>query len=293
MQLGEPGSCEELPQRITERLHTLKPALDSATSCCESDSWGDEQWAAWEAELAALLPDPDAFQAHSLRQQYPIWEHLLRLGKRSKMGEVVLRRLKEGCSFDFVRPSSDGQKQHPRWKQNMERVCRHIAQVYGPDAVEHFIAADRPQPIHLPNHRSFEENGEFGRDAVAKLAACNAIKRWPFPQPPRVVLPLGVALAEGRKPRLVLDGGYTNLFCRYQSFPYEQLPDLTAYLEQGFHGSSTDATSGFYHWSLHPDCWEYAAIFVDGEYYGFTVPAFGLVSLQIQSRPHSFACIGG
>jgi hypothetical protein len=55
-----------------------------------------------------------------------------------------------------------------------------------------------------------------------------------------------------------------------------QLTDLTAYLEQGDFGTSSDATSGFYHWSLHPDHWEYAAVCVDGEYYVFTVPAFGL-----------------
>lgn len=58
-----------------------------------------------------------------------------------------------------------------------------------------------------------------------------------------------------------------------------QLTDLTAYLEQGDFGTSSDATSGFYHWSLHPDHWEYAAVCVDGEYYVFTVPAFGLVSV--------------
>jgi hypothetical protein len=73
----------------------------------------------------------------------------------------------------------------------------------------------------LPNHRSFEQNEQFGREAVSKLHACGAAKKWPFPWPPRVVLPLGVAIVEGRKPRLVLDGGYTNLFCRYRQFRYE------------------------------------------------------------------------
>jgi len=80
---------------------------------------------------------------------------------------------------------------------------------------------DRPQPIWLPNHRSFEENKPFALEAVAKLARSRSLLEWPFPFPPRVVLPLGVAIVEGRKPRLVLDGGYVNLFLKYLAFKYE------------------------------------------------------------------------
>lgn len=135
---------------------------------------------------------------------------------------------------------------------------------------------DRPQPIWLPNHRSFEENKPFALEAVAKLARSRSLLEWPFPFPPRVVLPLGVAIVEGRKPRLVLDGGYVNLFLKYLAFKYEGLVDLTNYLEPGMYGTSTDATSGFYHWSLHPDHWQYVGICVEGKCYVFTVPAFGL-----------------
>ena len=64
----------------------------------------------------------------------------------------------------------------------------------------------------------------------------------------------------------------------YRPFKYEQLTDLTRYLEKGDWGTATDATSGFHHLSLHPDMWEYAAFQApDGQYYVFTVPAFGLV----------------
>ncbi len=63
-----------------------------------------------------------------------------------------------------------------------------------------------------------------------------------------------------------------------------QLTDLTTYVDQGDLATSTDATSGFYHWSLHPDHWQYAGICVDGEYYVFTVPAFGLVRCCLRDR---------
>lgn len=67
------------------------------------------------------------------------------------------------------------------------------------------------------------------------------------------------------------------LTTEYQPFKYEQLRDVTAYLEQGDWGIATDATSGFHHFSLHPSAWEYAAFqSPQGQYYVFTVPAFGL-----------------
>ncbi len=72
----------------------------------------------------------------------------------------------------------------------------------------------------------------------------------------------------------------------YRPFKYEQLLDLTSYLEQGDWGTTTDATSGFHHLSLHPDMWEYAGFQApDGQYYVFTVPAFGLVSAGRDQTP--------
>jgi hypothetical protein len=62
----------------------------------------------------------------------------------------------------------------------------------------------------------------------------------------------------------------------YQPFKYEQLVDLTNYVDKGMWATSTDCTSGFHHLSLHPDMWEYAGFEYEGQYYVFTVPAFGL-----------------
>ena len=66
-------------------------------------------------------------------------------------------------------------------------------------------------------------------------------------------------------------------YAEYQPFKYEQLADTTTYLEQDDWGFATDATSGFHHFSLRPDMWEYAGFQgPDGQFYVFTVPAFGL-----------------
>ena len=66
------------------------------------------------------------------------------------------------------------------------------------------------------------------------------------------------------------------MHAEYRPFKYEQLVDLTNYVEKGMWATSTDCTSGFHHLSLHPDMWEYAGFMYDGQYYVFTVPAFGL-----------------
>ena len=97
----------------------------------------------------------------------------------------------------------------------MQRIERAIAQVYGEQNVTSFLDADTPQPIHLPNHRSISstpEHAAFTAEQISRLEATGAAKRWPFQRPPRVVLPLGVAANSAGKLRLVLDGGYVNLW---------------------------------------------------------------------------------
>ncbi len=47
---------------------------------------------------------------------------------------------------------------------------------------------------------------------------------WPEGQPPRCILPLGVATRElEKKLRLIYDGRYLNLWMRYEQFNYEGL----------------------------------------------------------------------
>ncbi len=63
--------------------------------------------------------------------------------------------------------------------------------------------------------------------------------------------------------------------------------DLTSYLEQGDWGTATDATSGFHHFSLHPDMWEYAAFqSPDGQYYVFTGESRTQAPAHVQQQIH-------
>ena len=135
------------------------------------EHWSDDQWAAWEAELASLLPDADAFLAHGLRSRYLVWESLLSSGPASKPASTVLQRLREGCKFGFVNPYSKGQQQHPRYSQNLDRISRHLAQVYGPDAVPALLNGER-----------------------AMAAACSEASPLSASQPPATVASEGVPL---------------------------------------------------------------------------------------------------
>ncbi len=176
--------------------------------------WGQLEWDIWLAELSALLPDPDAFQAHSLRQHYPAWAALLGDRQRRPSSDV-LRMRQQGIKFKWRHPRSPHQQQHPRWWQNLQRIERAIIQVYGAHQLEKFLDAPEPQPIHLPNHRSISSSPEhtaFTREQIGKLDKSGAAKAWPFQRPPKVVLPLGVATNAAGKLRLVLDGGYVNLW---------------------------------------------------------------------------------
>ena len=112
-------------------------------------------------------------------------------------------------------PASEQQQKHPRWRQNLQRVERAISQVYGAHKVASFLDASEPQPIHLPNHRSISdtpEHASFASEQLRRLEETGAARAWPFEEPPKVVLPLGVATSSAGKLRLVLDGGYVNLW---------------------------------------------------------------------------------
>ena len=75
---------------------------------------------------------------------------------------------------------------------------------------------------------------------------------------------------------LVLDCCYVNAFLRYEHFAYEQLSDVTQYLQPGGWFILTDAKSGYHHVPGHPDSYQYLALEFDGVVYAFMHLPFGL-----------------
>lgn len=71
---------------------------------------------------------------------------------------------------------------------------------------------------------------------------------------------------------------HARMAAAYEPLKYEQLTDLTSYLERGDWGCATDATAGFHHFSLHPSMWEYVAFQApDGSYFVYTGAAAALI----------------
>jgi len=141
LQLGAKADCSPHTEEALAQLGLLVSIVTDPAYADEVAGWGEAEWAAWQDSLAALLPDPDDFQAHSLRQRYWVWQALLQPtgGPRRAPADEVLRRLREGCRLDFVRPDAPEQQQHPRYKANLERVSRLVAQTYGKEAVAAFL----------------------------------------------------------------------------------------------------------------------------------------------------------
>lgn len=96
---------------------------------------------------------------------------------------------------------------------------------------------------------------------------------------PFVCNPLTVA--EGNKPRLVLDLRHVNWFLEKQKIKYEDLRTFTKIFEQGYHFATFDLKHGYHHVSINPDHYQYLGFAWDFQpgvtrYFVFVVLPFGL-----------------
>ncbi len=91
-----------------------------------------------------------------------------------------------------------------------------------------------------------------------------------------VVNGLGVVVNRKGKKRLIVDARYINLFDKYIAFSYEQLDDVTAYIQPGDYISLTDFKAGYHQLKMHPDTHRFFGIQFEGQVYYFTHLPFGL-----------------
>jgi len=110
----------------------------------------------------------------------------------------------------------------------------------------------------------------FVSEELGRLLAVGAIAQEAGP--PLVILPLGV---EPKKPRLILDARYLNLWCPSEDMQYETL----RHFQQGIAADdwlfSLDHKSGYHHVPLVESCWQYMGFEWEGLYYTFRVLPFG------------------
>lgn len=227
------------------------------------------------SNLVSRLPSPDNFQAGGWTPYYEVWRHFLARyrSKRRNVGEV-LKAIKCGAKWPLVKPSS--QKGMPDHKAKMARVHRMIANQMGQATAHRMLNSDTPQAVEFPNHKSVEAYPDFVDQAITDLLASKAAIKLPDGQRPLIVNPLGVADNKAPKLRLVIDPAYPNLLFKYEPLRYEQLADMTMYVQPGDYATSTDEKSGYYHQILHPSMWTYLGFNWRGSYYVFTHMAFGI-----------------
>ena len=63
---------------------------------------------------------------------------------------------------------------------------------------------------------------------------------------------------------------------RYSKVKYEQLADVTTYLQQGHFFVLTDAKCGYQHVPMHQNTWPYLAVKFEGQVSAFTILLFGM-----------------
>jgi hypothetical protein len=202
-------------------------------------------------ELGGLVfLDPAHFLPGSLSARLPHWREVL---KDAADGPRLLAWLTDGVTFEEFLVPFDG----------TFSGCSYSCASPPPRIFRNHPAATSPDFI------------DFVRGEVAKGVANGGMRRLGrvgAVAPPRVVCPLNV---EPKKPRLICDARFANLWQAPPRFAFDKLLDLTRAACDGDLLTVWDHKSGYFHVRLHPDTQQYFGFEFDGSYYVYTVLPFG------------------
>ena len=194
--------------------------------------------------------NPAAFVPGSLSARLPLWREVL---ADAADGTRLVRWLSEGVSFEEFQTPFRG------------------------TFAQRFYDSASPPPRVFHNHpaATSPEFIGFVRGEVAKGVANGGMRclgRVGEVPPPRVVCPLNV---EPKKPRLICDARFSNLWQSAPRFAFDKLLDLTRAARDGDLLTVWDHKSGYFHVRLHPDTQQYFGFEFEGFYYVYTVLPFG------------------
>lgn len=136
---------------------------------------------------------------------------------------------------------------------------------------------------HLSNHVP-DEFRSWVTNEVAALVRTGCVARWDdvadssIHRTPHMVLPLAV---EPKKPRLIWDARWLNLMCRHVPFTMDGVGKVAQCAWPGAHQVTIDHKAGYHHVALHPDSWQFFGFEWEGEFFVFTVLAFGWCSAPV------------
>ena len=113
----------------------------------------------------------------------------------------------------------------------------------------YIIPFDNPPPaFYAENNRSSLRNADFVEEAIKKLASFGCIEE--LSERPFCCNPLTVA--EGEKPRLVLDLRHVNQYVSQNKFRYEDLRTLAQLFDEGDYFCTFDLRNGYHHIRINP-----------------------------------------
>ena len=95
---------------------------------------------------------------------------------------------------------------------------------------------------------------------------------------PHMMLSLGV---EPKKPRLIWDARWLNLMCRHLPFAMDGVGKVAQCAWKGAYQVTIDHKAGYHHVALSTESWQYFGFEWKGEFYIFTVLAFGWCSAPV------------
>ena len=187
----------------------------------------------------------------------------------------MLTWIEHGFLLNFVPVHAETQLVHPRYKENVQSVTQLLQSTVSKEEVPALLTGDKPSQVHFANRISCHMYRDFVRETLQSLQAVGAMSPWEHKDPPVVISGLGVIKNRKGKLRLILDCRL-NLFLKYSKIKYEQLANVTNYLQQGQFFALTDAKSGYHHVPMHASTWPYLAVKFEGQVSVFTVLPFGM-----------------
>jgi hypothetical protein len=226
-------------------------------------------------EVMAGCNNPEEFRAGGWTPYYEVWHALLAPHARERAAvKGLLLGIKQGIRWQLVPPAT--QTRMPSHAAKLKRLSTMLTRYMPALKLSKVLNTAQPQALHFPNHASAAVYPSFVREEIQKLVEVGAVVQLPDGQRPLVVNSLGVADNKAPKLRLVIDPIYPNLLMKYEQLRYEQLIDMTQYLEAGDWLTTTDEKSGYHHQALHPEMWTLLGFKHEGRHYVFTHMPFGV-----------------
>ena len=207
---------------------------------------------------ARLWPTQDLVPAF-LQSAVPFWQNVILPETPETERNTLLAWVKGVNVLDFIDPDTSGIYQ------------------------DHPYSGAELTPVHLRNYVP-DEFTPWVTDEVQPSVRKGCVARWAdiadvsMYEKPHMVLPLRV---QPKKPRQIWDARWLNLMCRHLPFTMDGVGKVAQCAWKGAYQVTIDHKAGYHHVALSTESWQYFGFECKGEFYVFTVLAFGWCSAPV------------